>query len=348
MKHLALIVAAMLSMMTAVAQKSTLGGTLEGAPEGTKMVVYEPQNGHLVPIDTLNLNKKGNFSIEHVGNTDPVFFAMGLTVDHSPLLHVMLLPDEKVNMRLNYDQNNNTLGIESVSGSENMALYKQFNNMMNIAAANPAMQQAMPEAMQQMLSQNSGLLMSAFLVTYFESAFEQYAALYKQIRDALIVRYPNDQFVRHLDDKVRSVVVAGMEAPDIVMTDREGNVRRLSDLRGKVVLIDFWASWCRPCRMENPNVVRMYKKYKDQGFEIFSVSLDNSRDKWLQAIADDGLVWENHVSDLKGWSSSGGRLYGISSIPATVLVDRDGKVLARNLRGQELEQRLMQLFDEGK
>jgi thiol-disulfide isomerase/thioredoxin len=94
-----------------------------------------------------------------------------------------------------------------------------------------------------------------------------------------------------------------------------------------VVLIDFWASWCRPCRAENPNVVRLYHTYKDKGFDIYSVSLDNSREKWLQAIDADGLVWDNHVSDLRGWTSSGGKTYGISSIPATVLIDRDGKVL---------------------
>ena len=109
-------------------------------------------------------------------------------------------------------------------------------------------------------------------------------------------------------------------------------------------MIDFWASWCRPCRMENPNVVKLYHQYHDQGFEIFSVSMDNSRDAWLKAIVDDGLVWSNHVSDLKGWTSSGGKTYGITSIPATVLIDRDGNIIARNLRGQALADKLEELF----
>ena len=203
---------------------------------------------------------------------------------------------------------------------------------------------SLPDRIESLLRENKHLLMSAFLVTYFESAFEQYAPLYKVIRDALADRYGRNDFVRHLDQKLRSVVMVGMEAPDIVMTDTTGVVRRLSDLRGKVVLIDFWASWCGPCRMENPNVVRVYQKYHDKGFEVFSVSLDNSREKWVQAIRKDNLLWPNHVSDLRGWSSAGGRLYGISSIPATVLVGRDGKVLARNLRGAELERKLAEIF----
>ena len=136
-----------------------------------------------------------------------------------------------------------------------------------------------------------------------------------------------------------------MEAPEISMKDTEGNTRHLSDLRGKVVLIDFWASWCGPCRRENPNVVKLYKKYHDRGFEIYSVSLDKEKSAWLKAIKDDGLVWPNHVSDLNGWTSSGGKTYGIMSVPSTVLVDKDGKIIARNLRGSELEKKLSEIFD---
>ncbi len=129
-----------------------------------------------------------------------------------------------------------------------------------------------------------------------------------------------------------------------MLADRDGNDRKLSNLRGKVVLIDLWASWCRPCRMENPNVVKMYKKYHSMGFEIFSVSMDRDRSAWLKAIKDDGLVWPNHVSDLQGWTSTGGATYGITSIPATVLIDKEGRVIARNLRGTELENKLKQIF----
>lgn len=151
-------------------------------------------------------------------------------------------------------------------------------------------------------------------------------------------------------EEVQKSVSAGVQVPEISMPDPNGNVRNLSDLRGKVVLVDFWAAWCKPCRMENPNVVRMYNEYKDQGFEVFSVSLDglpnqqNPKQLWLEAIEQDGLVWENHVSDLKGWESQAVSTFGFQGIPYTVLVDRDGKIIETNLRGPALEEKLKEVL----
>jgi peroxiredoxin len=136
----------------------------------------------------------------------------------------------------------------------------------------------------------------------------------------------------------------GDMAPDIVMNDPDGNVRKLSDLRGTVVLLDFWASWCGPCRRENPSVVRAYEKYKDQGFEVFSVSLDSDANRWRKAIEQDQLTWPNHVSDLQGWRNGAAREYGISSIPHTMLIDRDGAILATHLRGSGVESALRGVF----
>lgn len=136
----------------------------------------------------------------------------------------------------------------------------------------------------------------------------------------------------------------GDEAPDIVLSNVEGKSVKLSDLRGKTVLIDFWASWCGPCRRENPNVVRVYKQYKDKGFDIYSVSLDNSKEKWVQAIAHDALEWPSHVSDLKGWQSAGAALYQVRGIPATFLLDSKGIIIGKNLRGQALESKLEEVL----
>ena len=345
MKKLTALVLMILVASAVMAQKSTLNVTLKGTAPGVRLVVCEPQNGRLVPIDTLTPDNRGAFRLER-NSTSPVFNALMLTIDKSPMVHLLLMPKEKVNIELTYNPDANFLSISSTKGSANMELYKGYTDIVSSVIADPTHQATMSDDIERLIAAHPDVLMSAFLVTYFESAFEQYATLYKNVRDALISDYPTNEFVRHLDDKLRTAVVAGMEAPDIVMTDRDGKTRRLSDLRGKVVLIDFWASWCRPCRAENPNVVRLYHQYKNKGFDIYSVSLDNSRDAWLKAIEADGLVWPNHVSDLRGWTSSGGKLYGVSSIPATVLVDREGKILARNLRGQELENKLKELFGQ--
>ena len=111
-----------------------------------------------------------------------------------------------------------------------------------------------------------------------------------------------------------------------------------------MVIIDFWASWCRPCRAENPNVVRTYNQYHSKGFDVFSVSLDKSPDAWKRAILQDGLVWPNHVSDLKHWQSAAAKLYNVKGIPQTYLIDKEGVILAKNLRGPALEQKLAELF----
>lgn len=138
----------------------------------------------------------------------------------------------------------------------------------------------------------------------------------------------------------------GEDAPDISLTDPSGKTLSLSSLKGKVVLIDFWASWCGPCRRENPNVVKIYNKYKDKGFTIFSVSLDKTKENWVQAIQADNLSWPSHVSDLKGWSSSAAALYGVKGIPATFLVGKDGKIIAVNLRGESLDAELQKIYKE--
>ncbi|MCB0661818.1 MAG: TlpA family protein disulfide reductase [Saprospiraceae bacterium] len=142
-----------------------------------------------------------------------------------------------------------------------------------------------------------------------------------------------------------TATVSGGSAPDFTSDQPDGTPLSLSDFKGKVTLVDFWASWCGPCRRENPNVVKMYKEYHDKGFEILGVSLDRSKDKWLQAIEQDGLVWK-HVSDLKGWQNEVAQLYGVRSIPHTVLLDAEGNIIARGLRGPQLEQELAKIFKD--
>ena len=137
----------------------------------------------------------------------------------------------------------------------------------------------------------------------------------------------------------------GKQAPELNFPDINGNKIALSSLKGKIVLLDFWASWCGPCRKENPFVVNLYNKYKNKGFEIYSFSLDNQKDKWINAIKQDGLIWGNHVSDLKGWQSLGASKYMIRSIPQTFLLDKNGIIIDIGLRGTQLETRLKELLE---
>lgn len=176
---------------------------------------------------------------------------------------------------------------------------------------------------------------------------------FKTVRDALSLKIQGNYFFDNLSEQIASMenqvrmenlLAPGTMAPEIALPNPEGEIIQLSDLRGNYVLIDFWASWCKPCRLENPNVVRMYNKYSDENFEILGVSLDRNKEKWVNAIADDNLQWP-HVSDLKFWQSAAAELYNVKSIPFTVLVDPDGKVIATKLRGKALEQKLDRIFN---
>ena len=151
-------------------------------------------------------------------------------------------------------------------------------------------------------------------------------------------------YKEYLTSQSTSNDMENLEAPEISLKTPEGKELKLSSLRGKVVLVDFWASWCGPCRKENPNVIRLYNKFKDKGFTVYSVSLDDDINAWKQAILSDGLIWPNHVSDLLGWKTPMVQLYGFNGIPYTVLIDKKGKILGVGLRGQELEDKLTEVL----
>ncbi|MBL7951321.1 MAG: redoxin domain-containing protein [Flavobacteriales bacterium] len=187
--------------------------------------------------------------------------------------------------------------------------------------------------------------------------------LFKMVRDSLRVSMPRSTYFAMFRDQVDRVdqqqvamrmqeeemkrlsnlLPVGGAAPEINQQTPEGGSFALSKLRGKIVLIDFWASWCRPCRIENPNVKKVYAKYASKGFEILGVSLDRDHAAWVKAIKDDGLPWK-HVSDLGFWNNAAAQEYGVQSIPYTVLVDREGNIIEKGLRGEQLESRLAELL----
>lgn len=170
----------------------------------------------------------------------------------------------------------------------------------------------------------------------------------KSVYDTLTPAVKKSFFGTKMSEMISSMskTSIGVVAPDFTQNDPTGNPVSLSSLRGQYVLVDFWASWCQPCRQENPNIVSAFNTYKDKGFTILGVSLDQDSTAWKKAIADDKLTW-NHVSDLKYWDNAAAKTYGIRSIPASFLLDKEGKIIAKDLRGEALAAKLAELMPEG-
>lgn len=368
-QQLLLILLALTACFNVWAQSTSVKGKLIGFNANQSTFYLSRIEGNRpIPVDTITVNAKGEYNFD-VKIEKPQLYILQFVAAPGKDLHLMLLPKEKISLDIELWKKYPFVRIFSTKGSKNLTTYMEFNHAISdsmdilttidneyvmastteerkaeIAEQFKRIQVGQNQRIKRLLENSSDCLISAFLVTYFEQDFATYADLYEKIYNSLKTSYADDPFVGHLQQKIATSLAAGSLAPEIDMKDPEGNNRKLSDLRGKIVMIDFWASWCGPCRRENPNVVKLYKKYHDAGFEIYSVSLDRSKDEWLRAIQQDGLEWPNHVSDLRGWTSSGGAAYGVMSVPTTVLIDKQGRIIAKNLRGADLENKLKELF----
>jgi thiol-disulfide isomerase/thioredoxin len=231
-----------------------------------------------------------------------------------------------------------------------------------------------PQQARAKIGESCGALMQAFLVMQlFGNQPQQFMDDFNKANEALQKEMPGSKYATDYNNVISQLtssmaqqqagerIRVGQDAPDIALPGPDGKTRSLASLKGKVVLLDFWASWCGPCRRANPHVVEVYKKYKGKGFDVFSVSLDGAdprrggpadqlkqmeedgKRKWLAAIQADGLVWDNHVSDLKHWGSAPAAVYGVQAIPKTFLIGRDGKIIAINPR-DNLEQELLKVL----
>lgn len=371
-KYYFLTILACFTAWASMAQTVNVQGIISSPlASGTTPVYVSMVSGNQVlPTDTLQTDNKGNFSFEARLEQPTMYILTFPALSQSPI-HLMLHPKNKITLEMEHDESTGFIHVVSAKGSKDMQLYQAFNHQLflftqkaqaldkeyklpetsetrrqELGSQFMQLQTEQNVAVKKILKGNTDVLMSAFLVTYFDNEIETYYDLYEAIEQNLSKKYSDNQFVQYVSSKLKSSLGPGRQAPEIEMKDPDGKTRKLSDLRGKIVMIDFWASWCRPCRMENPNVVKLYHRYHDKGFEIYSVSLDRSRNDWVRAIEQDGLVWPNHVSDLNGWTSSGGAAYGITSVPSTVLIDRQGRIIAKNLRGAELENKLREIFGE--
>lgn len=213
----------------------------------------------------------------------------------------------------------------------------EFQNIANQRMASQA------EYIKKVIDANPKSLVSLEAVGQLDQAM--YFEYHKKVATNLGPAYPENGFVKNYVTMINSkgATSIGGEAPEIDLPTPEGKNVKLSSLRGKYVLIDFWASWCRPCRMENPNLVNAYAKYKSKGLEIYGVSLDKEKGAWEAAIKQDNLTWI-HVSDLQFWNSVAAKLYNVSSIPKSFLLDKQGRIIASDLRGPLLEQKLAELM----
>lgn len=341
-------------------KKFVISGTLEGLPEGSPVSLSNAND----PNDTVargTVKTGGAFELEG-SVSEPNLFQLNL--DGVQKKSVLFIGNEKVSV------NGNVEAIQdlNVSGSRVHNDFEEFRKTFNpLFQELTAMNQRMTRTPS--LQQNDSA-MKAYQdhVTTIQSTVDKYVDAHQNspvspfvvLVTAEMQQDPGvlERRYQKLDKKTQEgffgkivkqqidnskVGALGTQAIDFSQADPEGKQVSLSSFRGKYVLVDFWASWCRPCREENPNVVNAYNKYKGKNFTVFGVSLDQSRGPWLKAIKNDNLVW-TQVSDLKGWNNEAAGKYNIQAIPQNLLIDPSGKIIAKNLRGPELHQKLDELL----
>ena len=372
----ALSVSALLFACGGNSKKNTnfkLDGTLTNATAGDVIYLEELAPGAKVIIDSTTLDDKGNFSFI---NASPTAGFYRVKSNEQNFAMLVLDADQKITLTGDYKNLGNSYKAE---GSGDTKIFLEFNALgKEIQQRTDSMQQAfqslvgttkMDSLKMDSLNKVFGDVYNKIIDAYQErfstlvvknksslavlAGIQQlnptkYINLYKEVDVALTAKYPTSKYLANLKKDISSFeaqaqktskLATGSIAPDFTLTTPEGKPLTLSSFRGKVVLLDFWASWCGPCRKENPNVVAMYKKFHNKGFEIYSVSLDEDKNKWLNAIKADGLIW-NHASDLKSWDNKAAKLYGVDAIPFTLLLDKEGKIIDKGLHGKELEAKI--------
>jgi len=333
---------------------------------GSGQITFEKMmHDHTLPIDTILLNDDNTYTYEFTGEAG--FYRINFYSVQGATIIV-----DQDNLIIDFDGSNTTSNIKT-EGSREIDMIEGFYLAVktefepkeqaineSFVAANAAgdLDKANQAKEDYMALQETKQNFSANLIRGYELNLGVFQlatslnndtnlALKDSLAQALNKKYPGRFYIEALVaglDKARATAV-GVLAPEISLPNPDGVTVTLSSLRGQVVLVDFWAQWCKPCRLENPHVVKAFQKYKDNGFTVYGVSLDKTKEKWVQAIEEDNLTW-THVSDLKYFQSEAAQAYGINSIPFSILLDREGKIIAKNLRGNALEKALANYFEK--
>jgi len=364
-------------------QGFTVSGKLENAGEGY-IYLQEMTSRELIPVDSVQLDTSGSFLLRGASSRSKFYAVSVFKGDYIYLLaktgeNIILegnaedldesytvagSEDSKLIRELTFEQNRTIQRIRQLNKIFNDSLENaDFENLkarldtayMDIVASQRDFSLRFIE--NNLHSQAS--LMALYLQVGPRNYLfnpEQDFRYYAMVDSSLSILYPESDAVKDLhrqveelrqkrmmEDLSASRLSIGAEAPEIALPSPSGDTIVLSSLRGKIVLLDFWASWCSPCRRENPNLVSNYKKYKDKGFEIFQVSLDKTKAAWIKGIEDDDLEWI-HVSDVQYWNSIVVPIYNIQGIPMSYLLDKEGKIIAHNLRGELLGSKLEDIF----
>jgi peroxiredoxin len=337
-----------------------LSGSIDDAAPGW-IVFSKAMDNKLVPVDSVN-SQNGEFTFSGTIDLPEMFY---LKFKEDDVTHRIFIAPGNISVT-------GTLEEPEVSGSEAHDIYQRYvTEMMSFdgrrqdlydefrVASNEGDEEKMQKIREKVeeLDYEQEHLIDNFIVAQKDNVVGPYLLIsnvYQYELEKLIEKrelfassLAASKYVQRLDKQIAKLqsVEIGKVAPLFTQNDPEGNPVALDNLRGKYLLVDFWASWCGPCRRENPNIVAAWQKYHDKGFDVLGVSLDRNRADWLKAIEDDNLTW-THVSDLKFWSNEASTLYGINSIPASFLLDPEGVIVAKDLREEALHQKLEEIFGE--